>query len=315
MHTNKRFSTTLRVGVAVFFILSLADYLLTWRLVSAAHSEVDEINPIASWILEQSGWIGLACFKATLVTGICMAVLTIAARRQALGAAVIMFGCGAQASVVITGAMLFHATKPPEHICLVDLPSAANDSNPTLPPGGFVLLSFKPIQYELGLSASVIYDVSDIARRRAELRQKMRTENLTDGHDFFLELYGRERLLAESLSQRQAKRLRQIAWQIRGELSLADQEVMEALGFTDVQMNAVGAIMGETKAENISLVVPRKSAVPAITGTGDLAGAKVRLSRVLNAAQKSRWHELQGERFDFQAAPQVVTVLTLPTAE
>lgn len=313
---HDRFNKTVRVGIVVFLMLSLADFFLTWRLVSTANSGVDEINPIASWVLDLSGWIGLASYKVTLVCSIGIAVLVIASRRSSLGASVIMFGCGAQACVVLTGAMLLRGHAPTNHELPDENPSQPlTQENTIFPPGAFLLLNYKSIQQELGLSAAVINDIEDIAQRRIEMKQRLRNDNLTDGHDIFFELYGRERLLAASLTPRQAKRLHELSLQIRAEIAFLDQEVTEVLEFSDSQVEEVSNIIREFKLYSISIVAPRDGSAPSFKGLGNMSEARVRLAALLDADQKNRWRALQGDPFVYTSNAAVSDVPTASTAD
>jgi Domain of unknown function (DUF5658) len=293
-----RFSKTLRIGVAVFLMLSVIDFALTWRLVTAAHSEVDEINPVASWVLENFGWVGLAAYKLTLVSSIGIAVLIIASRRQALGTSVIMFGCGAQASVVITALMLLHNCPATEPIAEIPTgPCGGDETNLLLPPAAFALLLHEQVQRELGLSAAVIDHITRISQRRDELRRRLRAENISIGYDIACDLYGQERLLAQSISPKQQKRLQQLCWQLRGELSFWEPNVIDSLEFSIDQIDVLHRIQEESDLDNVVVSNSRNGNAPVHKGAANLKETKSRLLAVLDQTQREKWREMQGEPF------------------
>lgn len=291
---------TLRIGVVFFLLLSVADFLLTWRLISAANSEIDEINPVASWVLANFGWMGLAAYKLTLVSGIACLVTVIANRKKAVGTSVMMFGCGAQASIVITGMMLLHGTAPLENELREETPAeiCGKESDRLLPIGGFALLLDASVQRELGLSAAVTNHVTEISLQRNLLCQKSRAENTVDCFDLVCSLYGQERLLATSLTEKQFKRLQQLCLQAHGPLAFWQSEIAEALNFDDDQVDALHQIRNEPDMLNLVMATTAGGGL-AFHGASNLQATKSRMLAVLDKVQLSRWQELQGDPFQF----------------
>jgi hypothetical protein len=202
---NKTLGKTLQVGVAIFLVMSLADLVLTWRLVSADNSEVDEINPVALWVLQNAGWTGLAAYKLTLASMIGVAAMMISRRKQIAGNSVIMFGCGAQASVVITGFLLLQGSKPHGNECLPEVMPDHRSSESYLgfPSDGYCLLVHASVQKELGLSAEYIQEFAEVTQKRRDLIRKMRTTNVCETYQDFHDLLVHEKIMGERLSPAQ----------------------------------------------------------------------------------------------------------------
>jgi hypothetical protein len=87
--------------LALFGVLSLADLLLTQRLLLASGGQVYESNPLASAWLELYGWTGLAIFK-TLAMGLVVGVaLYISLHRPRAAGKVLGFACLVTGLVVV----------------------------------------------------------------------------------------------------------------------------------------------------------------------------------------------------------------------
>jgi hypothetical protein len=80
------------VALAIFFLLSVADFVLTRHLLTGAGGAY-EANPTARWVLEQHGWSGLAVFK--LGAGLTAAGVTalVYCFRPRAGTRLMTFGC------------------------------------------------------------------------------------------------------------------------------------------------------------------------------------------------------------------------------
>lgn len=102
---------------ALFALLSLADLLLTWLLLSRPGTAAYEANPVARWWLTQFGWSGLAAFKAATVLAVFAAAAALASRSHPRAAAgLLWFGCGVVAAVVLYSASLFPAAFAPGNV-------------------------------------------------------------------------------------------------------------------------------------------------------------------------------------------------------
>jgi hypothetical protein len=86
-------------ALAVFALLSVADFALTRQLLAGAGGAY-EANPTARWVLQQHGWSGLAIFK--LGAGLLAASVTALVYyfRPRAGARLMAFGCAVLALVV-----------------------------------------------------------------------------------------------------------------------------------------------------------------------------------------------------------------------
>jgi len=295
VRNNSCGNRVLRVGLAIFLLLSITDFMITWKLVAASNTEVDEVNPLASWILQQFGWIGLATFKAALVSFIAASIVIIRLRRKSMGEAVLTFGCGAQASVVVTSLLLLHGSKPnsPTYILESPAPTRSLDPGAFLPIGGFAMLTHESVQKELELTGQTIKQIEIIMQKRREIRQRFRTENIVEIFDLYHHQYGQERLLGASLSPRQLKRLTEICFQARGGLAFYDQTIMAQLEFSEAQVENLRQMRDERQFHN-AVFLKDKSAQ-------NLAEVNDQLLVILDATQRQRWQAMQGEPFAFES--------------
>lgn len=80
--------------------LNVADLYLTWRLLRHSEAYAREVNPLAGWLLRESGWAGLATFKlgAALATAALFSTITIF--RPRLGRAALAVACATTGLVV-----------------------------------------------------------------------------------------------------------------------------------------------------------------------------------------------------------------------
>lgn len=87
--------------LALFGILSLADLVLTQRLVHASGGQIYESNPLASAWLELYGWAGLAIFKVLAMILVGGVALYISIHRPRAAGKVLGFACLATGVVVV----------------------------------------------------------------------------------------------------------------------------------------------------------------------------------------------------------------------
>lgn len=85
-------------GLGLYAVLSVADLILTFLLLSA-NLTAYESNPFAGAYLERYGWEGLVVFKAMAVFVVVASVLLLLRRRPILSAVVVTFGCAVLLSV------------------------------------------------------------------------------------------------------------------------------------------------------------------------------------------------------------------------
>jgi hypothetical protein len=104
------------VGLSVFALLSLIDFIQTYALINGGEGSVYEANPVANAWLQQYGWNGLAVFKIGAVVVFVAAAVLVAIRRPRVGAAVMAAGCLALLSVTVYSSRLLAATSEPEEL-------------------------------------------------------------------------------------------------------------------------------------------------------------------------------------------------------
>ncbi len=92
--------------LGLFAVLSLADFVLTWRLLQRGDGGVYESNPVANWCLAHSGWLGLAFYKLATVALVAGLAVVLARYRPCAGSFVLVFACSALAGVVVYSSAL-----------------------------------------------------------------------------------------------------------------------------------------------------------------------------------------------------------------
>jgi hypothetical protein len=88
--------------LALFALLSGADFCLTWHLLGRDQVDVYEKNPVAQWWLTHYGWLGLAGFKASALLLVALLGTLIYLRRPVTTHRLFGFGC-----VILTGVVLY----------------------------------------------------------------------------------------------------------------------------------------------------------------------------------------------------------------
>jgi hypothetical protein len=90
----------------LFMVLSVADLILTWRLLLFSHGLVYESNPIARYFLSQYGWPGILGFKCVDVLIVACLTLIISSVQPAAARRVLSMACVVVASVAIYSCFL-----------------------------------------------------------------------------------------------------------------------------------------------------------------------------------------------------------------
>jgi hypothetical protein len=86
--------------LVLFILLNLVDLILTLQLLHQSDGQVYESNPIASWWLNRSGWLGLTAFKLVAILVVVLLLLIIVRVRPRVGSLVLSFGCTLLLAVV-----------------------------------------------------------------------------------------------------------------------------------------------------------------------------------------------------------------------
>ena len=102
--------------LAAFALLSVCDFTITYFLLSRREGDVYESNPLANHWLDQSGWIGLAAFKAVFVGVVAFIAVYLYSRRPRIAHDLLAVACGAVVVAVLTGTTIAVTTPaaPPE---------------------------------------------------------------------------------------------------------------------------------------------------------------------------------------------------------
>jgi hypothetical protein len=95
-----------RWKLALFAVLSLCDFVITYLLISRSQGQVYESNPVADQWLQQGGWVGLASFKVAIVVAVSAIATYIYYRRPRIAHDLLAVACGAVVVAVVTGSSI-----------------------------------------------------------------------------------------------------------------------------------------------------------------------------------------------------------------
>jgi hypothetical protein len=166
------------------------------------------------------------------------------------------------------------------------------------------LLAQKSVQEDLRLSGDQAQQVARLREERHEAFRDFRPLTPEEWRAKYDELTAQETALAGLLQPEQARRLQQIALQLRGTEAFSDPEVANALQLTHEQKERIWALQDETRR-----------VIWAVYHAGDTSpegrkkleelwqSARKQLLDVLTDEQKARWKELTGEPFKGKLFP------------
>jgi len=81
------------VGIGMYGLLSIADFVLTFALIQTSGGLAYESNPVAAACLERHGWDGLAVFKIGGVVAFVGSVGLLTRYRPKVAAGLVVIGC------------------------------------------------------------------------------------------------------------------------------------------------------------------------------------------------------------------------------
>jgi hypothetical protein len=110
MNPTRRVSLLL---IAILLVLQACDLFFTWRLLSGAHPDIYEANPLAAALLARFGWGSLALLKAGTTALILLAVLALWRRRPMVAERVLGGVCLVLVGVVGYSGWLLARPKDP----------------------------------------------------------------------------------------------------------------------------------------------------------------------------------------------------------
>lgn len=162
-----------------------------------------------------------------------------------------------------------------------------------------MLLRMPDVQVEMEMTSEQLGRYASILREKNGRRRTL-FQNIIAGEVFeepvdnttlreLLDQYNREtqqQVRQEVLTDAQAKRLNQLALQLKGSVAAADREVAEKLGLSEAQMK--------------SLVAARRTLTPQ-NGARTVRDANRQLADKLTANQQARLRQMQGTQFDFSS--------------
>jgi hypothetical protein len=286
--TSAKLTWSLLLG---FAMLSAADFLLTWKLISANDRAV-ESNPLAAWWLESYGWEGMASYKLAMFLFIGGLVGVVAWRRPRAAELLLVFGCGAQGAVVLTSFLYAQFDKETP---ATQTGTIYTERPPMLPRDPIALLMQKPVQDELKLSQSHLEGIAARAKKRQQLLRGIRQGRDLDVWSEKLEcsFVDDREWTQEALSLAQKKRLWQLDVQQRGVLALTDPDFCQALAFTDEQQASLNELVQQAK--------DLRTASPKGLQAKHIAKAEQIQQQVyaqLTKEQLARWRQLAGTPFE-----------------
>jgi len=163
-----------------------------------------------------------------------------------------------------------------------------------------MLLRQESVRKELKLSEDQTKKVEELSET---MREKFRDAFSLEGEERGKKMQElraeNEKAVAKILKPDQVKRLKQISYQQQGGRAFTDPEVAKALQLTDDQKKEIQKINQDTFAQMRELFQPgsppdeetRKKMTELQTAAAD------KIVKLLTNEQKTRWKDLQGERF------------------
>jgi serine/threonine protein kinase len=149
----------------------------------------------------------------------------------------------------------------------------------------FLLLGQKSVQQDLKLAPEQTEKVERLAsKRRALTWWESRNLGPDEVRARFADQEAQEKAMVDGLQEAQGRRLKQIVWQQRGGLALADPEVAAALELTPAQQEKVRGLLEEMLHRGRGRGGPRR-------------GWSEPLLNLLTDAQRAEWNEMTGEPF------------------
>ena len=99
--------------VGLLLLLQGCDLLLTWRLLSGAHPDVHEANPLAATLLQHFGWTGVALLKLATSTLLLLVIFALGRRRPVVATRLLGGLCLVMAGVILySGWLLLRPVDP-----------------------------------------------------------------------------------------------------------------------------------------------------------------------------------------------------------
>ncbi len=280
--------------IAIFFVLSAADLLMTRHLIEAGGGTVLESNPIANWCLISGGWMGLAAFKAGMVAVIGAVAVILTWHSKRISELVLVFACGAQSAIVLHSAFLDRLLQIEPTPYMIEM---SGTDNPLLN-----LLSRNEVRKELRLTGTDQKALVQLAQDRQDLATSARNLSSEEFEFAVKKLQERQAAFLDQLDPMQAQRLRQIALQERGLAAFVDWEVEKALNITAEQHQAIRTLLDKSRA-------PEKAKRFAKEGKTDV---RSQILAVLTDRQREQWNDLVGPPFRQDPHPFGSPVRKLP---
>lgn len=98
--------------LVVFIALGLADWFLTWQLLTRTGVHARETNPVAGAWLATHGWAGLLAYKMLVVGCVAALAVVISRYRPRAGGRIRLFACLVTGAVVVYSYWLLREVTP-----------------------------------------------------------------------------------------------------------------------------------------------------------------------------------------------------------
>jgi tetratricopeptide (TPR) repeat protein len=167
------------------------------------------------------------------------------------------------------------------------------------------LLGQKSVQEDLRLSEEQVRKITNLRdQRREAFRDPRHHPTLEEWDKKFEELAAQEKTLTELLQPEQARRLRQIALQQRGNDAFTDPEVEAALSLTALQKETIRDIQDKSRQEIGAAFQAGDFGPEGWKKIEDLRNkARSQILELLSDGQKAQWNELAGAPFKGRLRP------------
>jgi hypothetical protein len=164
---------------------------------------------------------------------------------------------------------------------------------------GLMLLGQKSVQQDLKLSDDQVKQLKEAGEKMFKEFAGLRDLSREEAGKKMQELRKEgEKQVAKILDKKQAKRFKQIGWQLQGSRAYSNPEVAKALSLTDDQKKEIATIQKETGAEMRKIFQgegDRKEKGEKMAELRKSSTAKT--EKVLTDDQKTKWKELVGAKF------------------
>jgi hypothetical protein len=163
----------------------------------------------------------------------------------------------------------------------------------------FMLLAHAPVQADLQLAQDQVQRVRDFAARQRKVLQALAGATEAEARKQLADVdRASERFMSEVLKPDQARRLRQISFQVGGPLAFRDPDITNSLQLTADQKTKIQGIEDEARRQLRELLQAGGNRDDARRKALDVLNkSREKLIGLLTSEQVARWEKLIGKPF------------------